>query len=313
MMPKGAAVLTRLSMIGLKRFIRPGLVVSVIGHLAFLALGLHLVGASSFESIPPDAMVVDIVPPNEAPRLEGTPSDSRSSGSEVPLKSDPANAAQSPPPKPAAQPPQQPQQRTKPQRNARQAKAQPQPAQPQPAQPEAAHAETAQLETTHAETAQAQPEMAQMQTSEPPPAPPQPHPEETPDQPGAAEMLAELALVGGRLGGGFAAPPIDAIQATYDFTAPFRERVSSCSARPPGIDPGDKIRIALRVSLNRDGTLASPPQLLAPAASWKEQALAQSAMSALQKCQPYTMLPVEKYKQWKTLDLMFFPLNFLGG
>ena len=38
----------------------------------------------------------------------------------------------------------------------------------------------------------------------------------------------------------------------------------------------------------------------------------QSAIDALQKCQPYTMLPAEKYKQWKTLDLVFYPLNFLG-
>ena len=52
-------------MIGLKRFIRPGLIVSAIGHVGALMLGLLFVGANSFESIPPDAMVVDIVPPNE--------------------------------------------------------------------------------------------------------------------------------------------------------------------------------------------------------------------------------------------------------
>ncbi len=38
----------------------------------------------------------------------------------------------------------------------------------------------------------------------------------------------------------------------------------------------------------------------------------QSITDALQRCQPYTMLPAEKYKQWKTLDLMIFPLNLLG-
>ena len=39
----------------------------------------------------------------------------------------------------------------------------------------------------------------------------------------------------------------------------------------------------------------------------------ESAINALQKCQPYTMLPAAKYKQWKTLDLVFSPLNFGGG
>jgi hypothetical protein len=193
-----------------------------------------------------------------------------------------------------AQPPPQRQQHSNSQQKARQATAQPQ---------------TAQAETAQAEAVQ--PDSAQIQMSDLPPAPPQP--EETPDEPSPSETFARLALLGGRLGGGFAAPPIGTIQPAYDFTAPFRERVSSCSAMPAGIDVGDKISVTLRVSLNRDGTLASPPQLLGSIASPKAQALMQSAIQALQKCQPYTMLPADRYKDWKTLDLTFFPLNFLGG
>ena len=68
----------------------------------------------------------------------------------------------------------------------------------------------------------------------------------------------------------------------------------------------------MRVFLNRDGTLASPPQLLGPITSGKQQALLQGSISALEKCQPYTMLPADKYKLWKKIDLVFFPLNFLG-
>jgi hypothetical protein len=80
-------------MIGLKRFIRPAFIVSVIGHVGALLLGLLFVGANSFESTPPEAMVVDIVPPNEAPRLAGTPSDLRSSGSQSSSQSNSASAA----------------------------------------------------------------------------------------------------------------------------------------------------------------------------------------------------------------------------
>ncbi len=152
----------------------------------------------------------------------------------------------------------------------------------------------------------------QAQSSDVPPAPPQPHAQETPYQPGVGEMLAQLALVGGPLGGGFNAPPVNALQTGYDFTEPFRERISWCSSLPAGIEPGDKVSISLRVYLNRDGTLASPPKLLEPNPSPKGRALLQSAIEALQKCQPYTMLPAEKYKQWKTLDLVIYPLNFLG-
>jgi hypothetical protein len=313
-------------MIKLKRFIHPGLAISVLGHFGLLALGLLFVGANALNSTPteptaailPEATVVDIVPPNEAPRFEGTPSELKSSGSESRLKSDSATAVPQPgPPKPTAQPrqqPQQPQQPAKnPQRDTRAAKAP-----PPPAPSETAHAETAPPAPAQTETAQpdtappdaAQPNTDTKQTSAPPPAPPPS--EETADQPPTAETFAQLALVGGRLGGGFAAPAIDTNQASDDFTVAFRERVSSCSTLPAGIDRNDKIEVALQVSFNADGTLASPPRPLRPITSSKAQAVMESAINALQKCQPYTMLPAKRYKQWRTIDLVFYPMNFAG-
>jgi len=266
-------------MIGLKRFIRPGVVISVIGHVTALMLGLVFVGAgaNSFKSMPQDAMLVDIMPPDEAPRYAGTPSELRSSGSETSAQSNKDTAQ--PPPKTNTQSQQQQRQRSNTQHD-RQTTAQQQPAQ---------------AETTQAEI-----------VSEPPP-------EETPDQTTTAETFAELALLGGRLGGGFAAPPIGAVQPGYDFTLSFRERVSSCSSIPAGMDVGDKISVTLRVSLNRDGTLATTPQALSPIASPKARALMEGAIDALQKCQPYTMLPPDRYKDWKSIDLTFFPMNFSGG
>jgi hypothetical protein len=295
-------------MIGLKRFIRPGLVVSAIGHLGFLMVGLLLVGANSLESTsppPPDAMVVDVVPPNEVPRFSGTPSDLRSSGSQSSAQSNSPSATAQPPPqkKATTQPPQQPQQRPSSQRDASKASAQPSAAQPETARAEMVHAEKPEPEAKN--------QLSEHRAIEPPPPAP-PQPEETPDQPGAAETLAELALAGGPLGGGFAAPPVDTTQAGYDFTAAFRERVSGCSTRPDGIDASDNVNIRLRVFLTRDGTLAAAPQMLDRNASSKQQALLQGITAALQRCQPYTMLPAEKYKQWKKLDLIVFPLNFLG-
>ena len=125
-------------------------------------------------------------------------------------------------------------------------------------------------------------------------------------------MLAQLALAGGQFGGGFAAPPVDTNKAGYDFTAPFRERVSSCSTLPPGIAPNEKIVVVMRVLLNRDGTLASPPRALLPILTDKQQALMESSIDALEKCQPYIMLPADKYKLWKKLDLTFYPMSFIG-
>ena len=57
--------------------------------------------------------------------------------------------------------------------------------------------------------------------------------------------------LGGPLGGGFAAPPVDTNVSGYDWTTPFRERVSACSKVPEGVDPGDKVSIA-------SGTISHP-------------------------------------------------------
>jgi hypothetical protein len=280
-------------MIRLKRYIHPGVVISVLGHLAFLTLGLHLVGASSLNAVPADAMVVDIVTPSEAPRFSGAPSDLRSSGSKTqPKPSSPPVPAQATQPqsKPAAQSSQQ--QAAKPQRSAG----------PKTTPPQAARADLT------------QPDMeAKIQTAEQSPASTEPHEEETPEQTSTAETLARMALIGGQLGGGFNAPPVNTNQASYDYTAQFRERVSSCSMLPPGIEPRQKVHVGLRVFLNPDGTLGAPPMLLEPIASEEEKVLMQSAITALKKCQPYTMLPPKMYQRWKQLDLTFYPLNFFGG
>jgi hypothetical protein len=318
-MARGGVFVDAIGMTRLKRFIRPGFVISAVGHGSVLILWLlFVIGANSSQqtppsppAIPPDAMVVDIVPPKETPRLEGTPSDAAVSGSQVPLKSNSANiAAQKEPRKPAAPSPPQP--------SSPQQKTDPKTAEPQPAQPATVKAAmelpvAAQPETAHPQTAQpdtAPPELAKAQTSEPQPSPPQPDPAETPDQPDAEETVARLALLGGALGGGFEAPPIDAPTAAHDFTLAFRERVSTCSVLPGELGFGDKTSISLRVSFNIDGTLASTPKLNGTIASHKERALMESSIRALEKCQPYTMLPPEKYKIWKTLDLVFAPMNF---
>jgi len=33
----------------------------------------------------------------------------------------------------------------------------------------------------------------------------------------------------------------------------------------------------------------------------------------VRKCQPYKMLPPDKYNEWKVFDLSFTPQNFGGG
>lgn len=303
-------------MTGLKRIIGPGLALSAGAHLGIVAMALLLyVAANSSASKPPDpakpklpdAMMIDIVPPDQAPRFEGTPADASTSGNQTSVNSKSA-AMQPQPPQPPARPTAQPQPRSNPQRDARRTAAEPQPAPPAATLPPMIRSETGPPETTQPKTAE--PDPTQAETAENPAAVPPPAIDA--DKPDPSQTLAQLALVGGVLGGGIAAPPVGAPNVAHDFATVFLERVSSCSALPPGVGISDKISISVRVTFNPDATLAAPPVPNGRIASRKEAAMLQSATEALQRCQPYTMLPPQKYAQWKTLDLTFSPLNFSG-
>ena len=280
-------------MIAAKRFNRNGLVISALAHVGILTVVLLFARAASLEAVPPDAMQVEIVTPKEIPRYSGTPSTLRTSGTEQAAHSQVLIGKNEqlltvPPP--------------------------PQPKDPHEAQgyvlPKAPQQQTGppQAKEPPLPTADA----AQMAMAQPTPDPPAASPEETPDTPDTAAAAAFLALAGGRLGSGFAAPPIDSPLVGYDFTEPFRELVSSCEALPPGITRNEKINITVRVFLNSDGTLAAEPQLLESNPSAEQQALMQIFISGLHKCQPYTMLPQDRYKQWKALDLVVHPRNYIA-
>jgi hypothetical protein len=246
----------------LRRYIGPGLVISVLVHLAPLLGGVILLSATAFRPPPPEAMDVEVIQLKDAPGFGPMTTASTPANGEAPV-------TQAPPPKPRTE----------------------RPTERQESKTSAAQRLPA-PEAPQAELARADPE----KPNEPPeaqPAPPQPD-EPTQEQPNFAEMVAEYTRQGG-LFGGFGH------EAGEDFTLPFRERLISCSKRPVGIDTGDKVIIRVRITFNQDGSLSSRPRLLVPAPSTKQRALMASVIDALESCQPFTMLPPDKYSQWKTL------------
>jgi hypothetical protein len=250
----------------LRRYIGPGLVISVLVHLAPLLGGVILLSATAFRPPPPEAMDVEVIQLKDAPGFGPMTTASTPANGEAPV-------TQAPPPKPRTE------------------RSTERPTERQESKTSAAQRLPA-PEAPQAELARADPE----KPNEPPeaqPAPPQPD-EPTQEQPNFAEMVAEYTRQGG-LFGGFGH------EAGEDFTLPFRERLISCSKRPVGIDTGDKVIIRVRITFNQDGSLSSRPRLLVPAPSTKQRALMASVIDALESCQPFTMLPPDKYSQWKTL------------
>jgi hypothetical protein len=113
--------------------------------------------------------------------------------------------------------------------------------------------------------------------------------------------------------GDFDAKSTAAANIKVEDAAALRAHLKTCSVLPKSVTPSDNVRIVLRVALQRDGKLAAEPLLIEASASEKGPALMRSAMDALTKCQPYAMLPADRYDQWRMLDLSFSPKDFQGG
>jgi hypothetical protein len=90
----------------------------------------------------------------------------------------------------------------------------------------------------------------------------------------------------------------------------FRSRIRECSKLPPQLSPSDDVMIKLRILMTPDGRLAAAPMVKEGTASVKAVDLRDGAVSALSACQPFTMLPREKYQEWKVIDLTFTPRDF---
>jgi hypothetical protein len=295
-------------MLGLKRFVRPDVLFSAIGHVGVLLLSLVVFGAGAERRMPPEAMTVEIVPPSEAPpfdapesetppHVDGTPLESKSTGSEVSSKSEKGSAStERPQPKAALASPELTQTRPNPQRSASLAT---EPPAPTPAEPE--------------------PE-TQPQATEPLLRPtiqadqPEPRPEEALTRPDVGEMFAmPLALPGRRLSGGFDAPSAEPAMLPHDDIALFFARASSCTHMPEGIIVDENVRVVLRVSFKRDGTLASEPMILDASFLPGTSELIRAAKKALETCQPYAELPRDKYNEWKTLNMVITRQSLSGG
>jgi hypothetical protein len=93
----------------------------------------------------------------------------------------------------------------------------------------------------------------------------------------------------------------------------FRRHLSTCLKLPPSLAASDDVKVKLRVMMTQRGTLAADPILIEASASMKGPLLMQGAVKALQACQPYAMLPADRYGEWKVLDLSFTPQDFGGA
>jgi hypothetical protein len=282
-----------------KHLIRAAIAVSVIGHLA-LAVGVIFADARPFDPTPSESIAVDIVTPEEA-----KPTAKEAEPAETPKPPDPFRLPELTNTEHREQPQAGPQ-----------SSSQKSPSR-QPAPEKATSAQAPQV--SQPPPAQAASQQAALQPQQSPPQPsPQQAPPAAPPQAQPATVAAEpditvkygvmLGLPNGD-GGSTAFSKADI--APLDI-AEFRRHLRTCSALPGSVTPSDKVRIVLRAFLTPDGKLTAPPALIEASASAKGPLLMQAAIKALEACQPYAMLPADKYNEWKVLDLAFTPQDFAG-
>lgn len=276
---------------------RIGAAISVMFHLALVAVALVLGGVRLFNPTTAEAITVDIVSAKDAPPLDLT----------LPTLSDkPADDSKSSDTKPAES-------KTAESKPAENQAAEKKPAEVKP--PESKPVEKKPIQTA-SQTPQQTPPQAAAAPS-PPPAAPQPKPaDEVPPQAAPipyTDLTQQFSKLVGEGNGDFDAPASSSANISLDAAKALRERLRDCSILPKSVSPTDNVKVVLRVSLLRNGKLARDPLLIQASASEKGPAILKSATTALLACQPYSMLPADKYDEWKMLDLTFTPKDFKGG
>ena len=262
-----------------RRFIRSGIAASAIGHLSILTAVLIFTEVHPLGAVTAEPITVDIVSPDEAAKAEPLPTPKTEPSHPFDLSSKSASSSPAAAAAPAAA--------TQPQKQAT--------------------LSTPSLNRQEAQQANAQP---QPPSTSPLPAYRPPEPDLSikyhvllglpPDLPQAKS-------------GDFDAPASKTADIASSLITEFRRHLRTCSRLPESIAASDKVKVTLRVLMTPEGRLAAEPILIEASASTKGPALMQGAITALQACQPYAMLPAERYGEWKVLDLSFTPQDFSGS
>jgi outer membrane biosynthesis protein TonB len=92
----------------------------------------------------------------------------------------------------------------------------------------------------------------------------------------------------------------------------IQSRIEQAWILPIGGQSAESAVIRLHIELNRDGSLVRPPEVLSPAYTPVQQALADSAIRAAASAQPYN-IPPQQYEMCRDITLKFNPRDMYGG
>ncbi|WP_316237488.1 hypothetical protein [Bradyrhizobium sp. SZCCHNR1015] len=284
------------------QFIRWGIAASVLAHLLIAGGVMVSTTVRPYELPKSDEIEVNIVDadePQKTPEPVATPSPSPTPDLVLPQPVPNASPAAAAPPPPS--PPQ----------DAKETPNPPMPAAPAAKQPAPAASPKAVKTAAKAESRSA--------VKPAPPPVPAPAPTYVPPEPdltvkygvmlGLPEPLSPLPRPGGPEDGKDTGPTATTNLAA-NLEAALRQKVRSCARLPASLSLSDNVLIRLRFGMTPDGRLATEPEVIEVVAASKAIQLKESAVQALNACQPYAMLPPDRYDEWKVIEMSFTPQDF---
>jgi colicin import membrane protein len=99
---------------------------------------------------------------------------------------------------------------------------------------------------------------------------------------------------------------------TADELAALRARMEGCWNMPSGATSHVELRTVVRIALNEDGSLSGMPEILESPSGTYAVVAPESVVRAVRRCAPYD-LPVEKYEDWREIEITFDPVDKLPG
>jgi hypothetical protein len=292
---------------------RVGTTVSLIAHAALVAWGVlsiatpHAMDAREMEAVPIDLVEIGDVtaapkPPATAPKASPAPPATSAAKVAVPLPQ--------PKPQPQPAPPATPLLKAEPGAS--------------PSQAANAPPATRDVATAALAVSPPKPRIAPATpTPQPKPAPAKPLPQEEPfDIDKITAILDKPALPSPRTMASASGPlmtPPDAValnsliastaidtRMTVNELDALRSRIAQCWSPPPGWSDPSEVRVVMIISLEADGSVATPPRVVESPAGRYQVAAPESAVRAVRACAPYP-LPAEKYPEWKEVKITFDP------
>ncbi|MEO8668883.1 MAG: cell envelope integrity protein TolA [Bauldia sp.] len=99
---------------------------------------------------------------------------------------------------------------------------------------------------------------------------------------------------------------------TADEMSALRARMEGCWSMPSGATSHTELRTVVRIALNEDGSLSGMPEIVESPSGTYAVVAPESVVRAVRRCAPYN-LPVEKYGDWREIEMTFDPVDKLPG